>query len=550
MVVAKKSLRQRISELINGPRRITFRWATQRLQFSTPTQDNTRPDYGFWDKARRGKAQGLELSGLFLKPLASKTAAWTIGAEPLWRIEDKYTRDKFTEWYRSHHSALVRAYETAVALGDCFVVVNADLSLTVLAPNTVEPMVNSLDYSKIEGWRILQSYQDPAPDYEIKPTPQKLRPGVPLFKGSNQNMPQTIRTIAFEDIYTKKSRTRTKYVDATPVSERKYPNPTDLITVVHVPNDKGVDELWGRPAGEGILPALERYGAIFDSAIDGNIRQGRPTPVISKLGTAADVKAFWDKHGRNEQQVMPDGTVENTPVIDLDADQVITLGGDAQFKWESPGTFMTDTQTILGLLFYLILQHTEIPEFIWGNAITASRASADTQLSPFVKWVEKKRGECTVWMLELARVVLSIMALSDRRIKADSDVSIKYMTLTEKDGRLTKETVAFAIQAGLIDKKTALELLPLEIDNPEQVIAIADKEQDEQRQKLEDAAKRQLEDRAEVQMDTMEKQAEIGARMRTDLPRTPNPRKDENTPPARVDGASAGETQVETPRRT
>lgn len=523
----RKNVMQRVAELIGGARRIDFRWMTDRLRLSSPTEDSTRPDYAFWDKARRGKAQGLELSGLFLKPLASKTAAWTIGAEPLWRIEDKYTREKFTEWYRRNHAIIVRAYETAVALGDCFVNVNADLTLTVLPPNTVQPVVKPEDFSDITGWRVLQSYSNPNPDYT-----------------------SDRRIIAIEDVFTTKARRRTKYIDGTLDTEKRYPNPTGKITLIHIPNNRGVDELWGKPEGDALVPALQRYGAIADSAIDGNIRQGRPTPVISRLGTAADVNNFWSKFGRTEQQTMPDGTVENTKVIDLDSDQVLTLGGDAQFKWESPGTFMGDTQTLLGLLFYLILQHTEIPEFVWGNALQGSRASADTQISPFVKWVEKKRGECTTWMLELARVVLSIMALSDRRIKADSVVDLKYMTLTEKDGRLTKETVAFAIQAGLIDKKTALELLPLEIDNPEQIIKLADEEQDKQRQKLEDAARRQLEDRAEVQMDTMEKQAEIGERLRSELPRVTNPSAGAGSPPARSDGANAGETSVQNQRRT
>jgi hypothetical protein len=93
-------------------------------------------------------------------------------------------------------------------------------------------------------------------------------------------------------------------------------------------------------------------------------------------------------------------------------------------------------------------------------------------------------------------VALSIMSLTDRRIQTDAVPAAKFNSLTEQDGRLTKETVAFALQAGLLDKATALTLLPLNIDNPAGILEQAAAEAEVERQQAEDAAMRQAEQEA------------------------------------------------------
>ena len=54
-------------------------------------------------------------------------------------------------------------------------------------------------------------------------------------------------------------------------------------------------------------------------------------------------------------------------MIDFDPDQLLTLGGEAQFKYAAPGSFSGDTADTAELLFYLVVEHTELPEFILGT---------------------------------------------------------------------------------------------------------------------------------------------------------------------------------------
>ena len=76
------ALRQRIGELIGSGGRIRLR----QINGYAPTRDMATADYRYWDRARRAKARGLEISGLLLKPLASKAAAGVLGDAPEWVV--------------------------------------------------------------------------------------------------------------------------------------------------------------------------------------------------------------------------------------------------------------------------------------------------------------------------------------------------------------------------------------------------------------------------------------------------------------------------------
>lgn len=443
-----------VAEQIGEAQRLELR--TRNLYPLHNTVDWRRADYAFWDKARRGRAQGLEVAGLFLKPLASKTAAWTLGQPPRWRSEAGTTAERLNEWWNTQHAHVLRAYEEAVGLGDCYVVVNPDLSVTVVPPQVAYPLVDDMDFSRVLGWRLEERFPHPT---------------------------EPAQHMVVRDDFLPTGRARTVIYSGTE-STTRYRNLTGLVPVIQVANRLGVDERFGRPEGEALLALLHRYGEIFDAALDGNIRQGRATPVMSKLGTPDQVEAFWGLYGRTETRTLPDGTTETVTVIDFNPDDALTLGGDATFDWKQPGSFSKDTEVLLGLLFYLLLQHTEIPEFVWGNAIASSKASAESQMPPFARWIEKKRGVAEDWMQQLARVVVATMALSEPGLQPDAELTLTWEPLTGQDDKLTLDTLSWAYREGLLDDETALQLAPLDVPD---VRAVLDKAKEERDQRAEEA---------------------------------------------------------------
>lgn len=432
-----------------------------------PTLDWNRSDYRFWDRLRHAKEPGYELSALFLKPLHSKKAGWVLGQAPTWKFESDKLGELVGKWWTANQAEIVRASEESAALGDCYLAINPDRSLLLIQPDVVYPIVDEDNYGRIVGWELIQ---------EI---PHPVRAGDKMQIVDQFFADRRVRIV------------RRNGLQIRPPEE--YPNLLNnvrpgLLPIVHVPNNVGINERFGRPEAESLLPLLHRYSEVFQAAIEGNMRQGRPTPTISNMGTPQDVQTFWDLYGSTEQHTLPDGTVESIRAIEFDGDKLLTLSGGATFGYMGPGSFTGDTRVLLELMFYLFLQHTEIPEFAWGNAIASSMASASTQLDPFIKWITKERGRATHWLNELARVIAAYESLLNPGVQY-SEPQIAWSPLTEKDGALTLSALQWAKSEGLIDEATALRLAPVDVPDVKVTLDAAHKERDEAQAKAAEAQK-------------------------------------------------------------
>jgi 2'-5' RNA ligase len=426
------------------PNRLQFQWYDRHL---TPTFDVGQCDYDFWDRARLGQVKGLEIAGLFIKPIASKKAAWVLGELPQIRFDDEQTQEAVNEWVRSNHADILLAYEESAVMGDYYLVVNPDESVTIVPPNVVEPIVDETNFSRQIGWRISQAFSHP----------QK---------------PWIVQTITDEYYADKRVLTITA-PNGIKGKPQEFKNLTGLIPVFHIANNRRGGEMFGHPEAEALVQTLHNYGDVTETAIEGNLRQSRPTPVFESLGSQENLDAFIAAFGTTEYQLLPDGTREEVLTMRFSSDQVVYLGEDGKFKYASPGQFTGDTMNILQILFYLIIQHTEMPEFIWGGAIASSKASAEVQMPPFTKWVEKEQGRAEKWLLPLVTYYIALRSLYDRKVKykPNQKPKIKWMPLTTKDDKLTLEAIKIALTLGKWKPEWVVPYMPLDIDNPEELIA-------------------------------------------------------------------------------
>ena len=197
----------------------------------------------------------------------------------------------------------MRAYEEALNLGDCYLVVNADLSVTVVPPHVVDPLLDG--HGEVVGWRITETIPVGAQRVSISDGALLQTNGVfspPLYAVEGCAGAGEVTII---DEYTTSDRVRRIQRGGVVIQTERFANLIGLIPVIHIANRMGADEFFGRPEGAALVPALQRYGDVIDAAIRGNIRQGRPTPVIERMGTAEQVRKFWEKFGRRETQNLP-----------------------------------------------------------------------------------------------------------------------------------------------------------------------------------------------------------------------------------------------------
>lgn len=433
----------------------TATWSRRvRSALMQPTKDWSRPDYDWWQRAYSCQVRGLELSGLFLKPLCSKITAWTLGMGVGWKAGNAAAQAALDEWWGKHHAEILQAMRGSLKRGDAFVVINADLSLTILPPEAVDPLVSDEDYGEIVGWRVIQ----------VLAHPEFL----------NRRMTIT------DEYYADRRVQRIERPGAATI-ETTYPNLLGRLQIVHVANNLDEGDHFGHPEAEALVELLMRYNTVLEAGIDGNERQGRPTPVL-EFETPADLKKFWDDYGDDETQTLPDGTTETVTTLGVDLNEILTVSG-AKFQYASPGSFSQDTEKLLGILFYLLLEHAEIPEFVFGNAIASSMASATTQMPVFEKYIEGRRADAAGWLTEVAEIVVGYLSLIQPGVSQETPIA-QWKKLTQ-DGALTLQVIAWAFTEGLIDERTALMLAPIEVSNVDDILAAA---REERQQRMAEAA--------------------------------------------------------------
>ena len=89
----------------------TRRW---RSTFRQPVNDWGRADYDYYLRLYYGRVQGLELSGLLVKPIVSKLASWTLGRPPRWSLESEASQQALTDWWSQQHAEILRAWRGAL----------------------------------------------------------------------------------------------------------------------------------------------------------------------------------------------------------------------------------------------------------------------------------------------------------------------------------------------------------------------------------------------------------------------------------------------------
>lgn len=242
--------------------------------------------------------------------------------------------------------------------GNQFVVVNPDATLAVISPETVTVQYSASDYR-----RPIR--------YIIRTKMEKCR---------------------VEDIYEADKRTvKYHYYDERGTVTEEYENLIGRIPIVHFVCDRSANEIYGRPIYEAAIPLMRNYDDLMFNMTEGVKVIGNPIPTFEGLDNPEASKQL------NSQQVNytdEDGNIQTQWVTRFDRNAGLWLGRGGSSKMLAPQVgFTKDALDVLRQYFLLLLNHTRIPEFVWGGAINSSKASAETQLPPFLQYIKFRRLE-------------------------------------------------------------------------------------------------------------------------------------------------------------
>lgn len=139
---------------------------------------------------------------------------------------------------------------------------------------------------------------------------------------------------------------------------------------------------------------------------------------------------------------------------------VVGEGGDVKIL-QADGT-AADASTLLNILFYLICQASETPEFAFGTAVQSSKASVSEQTPMLIKKAIRKQGELEAPLRKLIELYIDRMA----KIKPDEfdntiEFSIDMPDVLDEDLNINIQIVNALLEKGIITEQTAMTMLNL-----------------------------------------------------------------------------------------
>jgi len=336
---------------------------------STSTVDNTIPDYGYWDRLRRGMVPGAKLSGLFLKPAAEIKTDWIMGdgytvelatdAEAAKNDNIVYTNKLISSFTSRIKATMMTTINDLKSGGDQYVVINADGSMSVPSPDTVKYEYADLDYRQPMRATITTKTTKFTASDEYRLDGRTLTIDVP----NDKNLQAELMADGYESVG------NNKY-------QKTFENLIGRLPVVHFPNDRSANETHGRPMYEALLHLLGRYDSELEKALDAAEIMSNPIPVFN----LEDPEASEDANANPDPETWTDtnGASRTRTQIEFDRFATILLQKDEKFDLVSPQTgYTNDIKAMLKLLFLLILEH--LPK-LRAHALTVVLKTHD---SPF-----------------------------------------------------------------------------------------------------------------------------------------------------------------------
>ena len=473
----------RVAEIIG---RVTYTkpmWPARILL----SKDTTWPDYVFWDNLRRGKAAGYEIGGLFCTPIAQTIASYVFGggisaalspglsAETATSVHEDgkptrnlktavtkpakptavtgspidYTNVQLGAMLEREQGFLVNTVVDSYCLAEQYVFVNPDCTFSVASPETVNVEYSASDYRRMEKVIVTTKYV-----------------------GS-----------LVTDTYTAETRTvLIHYLDGRKDVAETYDNLIGRNPMIHLATDRAPNEIHGRPIYEASLPIMQRYDDLMYKTTAGVEMLGNPMPAFvgldnpgETLGLIATQQPYIDENGNPQ--------VRYLLRLDRDAALVIGKGGDVKMV-APPVGFTKDSLDVINQLFLLLLNHTRIPQYVWGGAIASSKASTETQAPPFAKYIKFRRLllegigadtalglEARGGLLELIDIWLRMYRLLNPNIVV-GPVQIEWPDIDEGDALIKQTYVTYFNAAGKMTDEDAFRVAGL-FDDPAAAVARA-----------------------------------------------------------------------------
>lgn len=411
-----------------------------------------------------GSKQGAKFlfGAVFGKPIVNAAAAFAIGRMPAVDVspanengelskKEENTEYELIEFIRRSKNHLFKAVRNSYRDGDSYVRMRDTGEIELVRPDGVDKVYDSLT-GDLLGYDIKHYVEDETSGSKsVIKYVEKLRKLTPYRE--------------VYEIKDGKEKIVTEHTEAAAEGEAGEERPLPLI---HFPNEQEPSMLYGISEYQTCYYLMANYHAVLEKAIKGNIYNSTPVPVAKGI---EDMDAFiaqnFDKNDDGEYE------------IKWGTDKFILGGKDFSIDMVTGDDTTAGADTLLKILFRLICQTSETPEFLMGTAVKSSNASVTEQMPALVKKAERKQGQLEEPLKELLELYLYYKRDdTELSIDVDAEFSIEWLPIIEREMKVNIEIVKLLIDNGSITDETAIKLLNLEgkIKDPAKEVEEAHKE--------------------------------------------------------------------------
>lgn len=406
---------------------------------------------------RNGRSEGYELASLLCRPVLEILSSNVFSKLPTYSLvesgdpnnadDPRNITDKLINKFVAHHKAkFMMMLQDLYGLGDQYALVNPDGSVVFPSPDTVK-----LEWDKQRPNRIMRA-----------------------------TISTRYRGTQVQEVLTDTERILRIRDGGTTWIEIPYENLIGRIPLVHYANNRRSNEQMGRPEYASELALLAYYNNLLLKAISGSEVMGNPIPVIEELDDIQNAIAT-NRSQVDQDFYNLDGNLQDRDTVDFDTNGMMFTTGKFALKSPIRG-FSEDIRAMIRSLFELFTVHQRIPEAVFGVAIEASKASTQTQMPPFVQFIEMKRAmldgqgadteldlPAEGGMFELLDIWLRYRRLTDPRVIVEP-VKSRWESVEITDERLRFEKVIYGKGVNLIPDAESLDLLNLVPDANRSVV--------------------------------------------------------------------------------
>lgn len=419
---------------------------TAGLFNSSYTLNSTKVDYAKAKALYYNENDDYKLGAAFAKPIINNTVSFM--GIPDFLSVDKGAQESLTSFFSDNKSKMQKTHRNMTRDGDCYVWItreeNRDASL-------YPEQETRLVYNIIPAEQVIGINLDPitngVTEYILRSKHEWIDD---TGNKKNATITQRIgigtRTIEIEG-------------DTPPdIEAGVHPMPWDFIPIVHFKNE-GDDGIYGQSDLEPVEPFLKAYHDIMLDAMKGSKMHSIPKLKLRLKSVDSFLK-------NNFGVTDPAEFAKEGGVLDLSGHELLVMEAEDNAEFIEVRSATGDAQVLLKLLFYCIVDVSEMPEFVFGVHTPSSQASVKEQMPVLISSIERKREQVTDYWQYLARIVLAMTAQAENESFETYATKLSWEVIDPRSGneiaqelKLIVEAITIALNNNLMGEESAVNFL-------------------------------------------------------------------------------------------